>query len=55
MTQAAAYGQHLHLTEITLVLFIEAIDAEHRQTYEVAYLDTTTGVTVTPVFVETGM
>ncbi len=52
--QAACYGQQLGLTEITLALFIEAVDDANRAKYEAAYVDTETGVVVRPVFVETG-
>ncbi len=43
------------LTEITLALFIEAVDDANRAKYEAVYEDQETGVTVRPVFVETGM
>ena len=64
--QAARYGQQLGLTEITLALFIEAVDDANRAKYETLYEDnapfgngvpfgnSVTGVTVRPVFVETG-
>ncbi|MEZ4735234.1 MAG: AAA-like domain-containing protein [Caldilineaceae bacterium] len=52
--QAAAYAQQLGLTEIALVLFIEAIDDENRQKFEAAYVDPGTGVIVNPMFVVTG-
>lgn len=48
-------GKQLRLTEITLLFFIESISATHRETYERPLLDEQTGVTVTPVFVETGV
>ncbi|MCP4129470.1 MAG: hypothetical protein GY754_00500, partial [bacterium] len=54
LTQAARYGKHLNLTEISLVFFIEYIDEENRNKYEVDYTDTDTGIKVMPVFVETG-
>jgi len=53
--QAALYGKQLQLKEITLIFFIESIDKENRNTYETEYTDGTTGVTVKPVFVETGI
>jgi len=53
LQQAAHYGRQLGLSEITLVFFVEAIDATNRAKYEVVYKDVNTGVTVTPVFVET--
>ncbi len=54
LTQAARYGQQLQLLEITLALFVEAVDNTNRQKYEATYKDKETGVTVSPVFVETG-
>ncbi len=54
LPQAARYGQQLRLLEITLALFVEAVDDTNRQKYEVVYEDKETGVTVRPVFVETG-
>ncbi len=55
LTQAANYGKTLGLQEITLAFFIESIDEDNRKKYEVDSVDKTTGVTVKPVFVETGM
>ena len=52
--QAAQYGKQLQLAEITLLFFIESISDEHRKKFETPVLDKATGVTVTPVFVETG-
>jgi len=52
LTQAAYYGKQLGLSEIWLVLFIEAVDDKNRQRFEADY--TETGVTVHPVFVQTG-
>ena len=52
--QAARYGRSLGLGEITLAFFIEAIDDDNRARYEVTHHDEETGVTVRPVFVETG-
>ncbi len=54
LKQAARYGEKLGLTEITLGLFVEAVDEANRKKYEVAYHDATTGVTVKPVFVVIG-
>lgn len=54
LLQAARYGKQLHLTEISLVIFVESIDEKHRNMYEAAYLDQDTGTTVFPIFVETG-
>jgi len=53
--QVATYGKELDVHEITLVFFIESVDEENRKKYEVEYVDETTGVTVKPVFVETGI
>ena len=52
--QAAQYGKQLRVQEIWLVFFIEHIDEEHRIKYEAARTDSTTGVTVQPIFIETG-
>jgi hypothetical protein len=52
--QAALYGRRLGLDEITLALFVEAVDDANRARYEAVYQDQDTGVTVTPVFVATG-
>jgi hypothetical protein len=52
--QAARYARQLGLTEIVLALFVEAVDDANRGRYEAIYQDAATGVTVTPVFVETG-
>ena len=54
LRQAARYGQHLESSEITLAFFVEYVDETNRARYEVAYEDEETGVTVRPVFVETG-
>lgn len=54
LQQAAAYAQQLRLQSITLVLFIDAVDDDHRHQYEAIYTDSTTGVVVEPVFVATG-
>jgi len=54
LQQAATYGRQLGLTEITLAFFVERVDKASRQKYEMIYVDPATGVTVTPVFVETG-
>jgi hypothetical protein len=52
--QAARYGHKLGLDTITLALFVEAVDDANRAKYETVYVDAETGVTVVPVFVETG-
>jgi Holliday junction resolvase-like predicted endonuclease len=54
LPQAARYAGQLELTEITLALFVEAVDDANRARYEVLYEDEETGVTVRPVFVATG-
>ena len=54
LRQAARYGAELGLEEITLALFVEAVDEENRARYEVEYVDEGNGVRVRPVFVETG-
>ncbi len=54
LKQAAMYGKELKINEITLIFFIESLEEEHRNKYEVQYVDQTTGVTVRPVFIETG-
>ncbi len=53
LQQAARYGQQLGLDCITLVFFIESVDAENREKYQTSWTDETTGVRVDPVFVET--
>lgn len=55
LAQAAQYGKQLRLAEITLLFFIESISDEHRKKFETPCLDSATGVTVTPAFVETGV
>jgi hypothetical protein len=54
LRQVARYGQSLGLREMTLALFVEAVDDANRAKYEALYQDEGTGVTVRPVFVETG-
>ncbi|MDM8527315.1 AAA-like domain-containing protein [Anaerolineales bacterium HSG24] len=54
LDQAARYGKSLGVNEITLGFFVETIDETNRKKYEVVYQDTTTGVTVKPVFVVIG-
>lgn len=53
--QAATYAQRLHLTEIVLILFVEYASEEHRRDFETPYVDSTTGITVQPVLVATGV
>lgn len=52
--QTANYAHQLGLTEMTLVLFIEAVDDDNRHIFETPYVDAATGVTVKPVFIVTG-
>jgi hypothetical protein len=54
LEQAARYGKQLGLKEILLVLFLETIDQETREKHEIPYVDEASGVTVIPIFVETG-
>ncbi|NIM15411.1 MAG: AAA family ATPase [Candidatus Aminicenantes bacterium] len=54
LEQAAKYGKQLGLAEIFLVFFVDAIDKENRGKYEKDYLDEAAGITVVPIFVETG-
>ncbi|MEN8218979.1 MAG: AAA-like domain-containing protein [Pseudomonadota bacterium] len=54
LDQAAKYGQELSVTEIWLVLFIESVDEKNRQLFEADYIDNARGVTVHPLFVQTG-
>ena len=51
--QAARYARQLGLQELTLVLFVDAIDDANRRTYGAAHVDPDTGVRVAPIFVET--
>ncbi len=54
LLQAARYGKQLKLSEISLFIFVEAIDDANRAKFEKDYKDEETGVNVLPVFVETG-
>jgi len=54
LKQAAKYGQKLGVTEIWLVLFVETVDDQNRQRFEMVYTDKKTGVVVHPLFVQTG-
>jgi len=54
LTQAAKYGKQLGLTDIALVLFVEAVDDTNRKKFETDYTDSKSGVTVHPQFVQTG-
>ncbi len=54
LKQAARYGRSLGLSVIHLVVFVEHIPDEYRKKYETDHTDEKTGVTVKPVFAETG-
>jgi len=53
LKQAAKYGNQLGMTEIWLVLFVEVVDDQNRQRFEMDYTDPN-GVVVHPLFVQTG-
>ena len=54
LKQAAKYAKNLSVTDIWLVLFVEAVDDHNRQRFQMDYTDNNTGVVVHPVFVQTG-
>ena len=54
LEQAAQYGDQLGLHQITLAVFVDAIDEASRVHYERLHSDQTTGVLVDAVFVATG-
>ena len=54
LKKAANYGKQLGLKEISLIFFVESIDDESREKYETDFDDPATGVSVAPIFVETG-
>jgi hypothetical protein len=54
LPKVASYGKQLGVQEIWLVLFVETVDDQNRQRFEVDYTDKNTGVTVHPLFVQTG-
>ncbi len=54
LEQAARYGKQLQLPEISLISFVEYVSEETRRKYEVDTVDKASGVTVIPIFVETG-
>jgi len=54
LIQAAKYGQQLGVNSIWLVLFVESVDEKNRQKFEIDYTDPKKGVTVHPIFVQTG-
>jgi hypothetical protein len=53
LKQTAKYGKKLGVTEIWLVLFVEVVDDQNRQRFEMDYTDQN-GVVVHPLFVQTG-
>jgi len=54
LKQAAKYGKQLGVTSIWLVLFVEAVDDQNRERFEIDYTDNKTGIVVHPLFVQTG-
>ena len=54
LDKAAHYAGQLGLKDIYLVSFIESINETTRKKYETSYTDSETGVTVHPVFIQTG-
>ncbi|MCX6579725.1 MAG: AAA-like domain-containing protein [Candidatus Aminicenantes bacterium] len=54
LTQAAQYANRLGLRDIYLVSFIESIDDANKKKYETPFQKPGTGVTVYPVFIQTG-
>jgi hypothetical protein len=54
LKQAAKYGKKLGLSEVWLVLFVEAVDEQNRERFEMVYTEKKTGVVVHPLFVQTG-
>ena len=53
LKQAARYGRQLHLSEISLLFFVEVIDEASRKKYELPYVDAEMGITVVPIFIGT--
>jgi len=54
LEQAASYGKKLGLSEMFLVIFVEAIDEQNREKYETVYRHEPSTVTVNPIFITTG-
>ncbi|CAN2044376.1 hypothetical protein GMMP1_280001 [Candidatus Magnetomoraceae bacterium gMMP-1] len=52
--QAADYAVQLKIKKISLVFFVEYIDDENREKYEISSIDEKTGVKVEIIFVGTG-
>jgi hypothetical protein len=53
LKQTAKYGKKLGVTEIWLVLFVEVVDDQNRQRFQMDYTDQN-GIVVHPLFVQTG-
>jgi len=53
LKQAALYGKQLGLKEVSLIFFVESLNEENRNKYEVDYWDKNSGIKVMPIFVET--
>ncbi len=54
LSRAGEYAVQLGLEQIYLIFFIETIDNENRQRFAAVYHDDASGVSVAPIFVETG-
>lgn len=54
LDQAAKYGKEYGFDNVWLISFVEYVDDATRQKYEQDYKHKDTGVTVAPIFVETG-
>jgi hypothetical protein len=54
LDQAAEYAHKLHLSEIFVVFFVEAVDEENRRRFEKGHVDVDRGVSVQSIFVTVG-
>lgn len=54
LRQRSQYAGRLGLREIYLVSFIDCIDDANKKKYETPFQDAGTGVTVYPLFLQTG-
>ena len=54
ISQAASYGKQLRLAQIALVFFVDDVDDDSRNKYEINYQDQAAGVTVKISFVAIG-
>jgi hypothetical protein len=54
LPRTARYGHQPGLEEIYLVSFLDSIDEKTRKIYETDFHDPQTGVTVKPIFIQTG-